>query len=114
MSVNYDEFNFFSSHIAHEIKRLGNDEFVKKYNKLLKQNKINGKLEVAYVQAMIDYITNEDNGLKEKTDKFVLGFYAYFWIAENNDFEEANYDYENAIEAFKRHGFILSKVEEAV
>lgn len=114
--INYDKYCFFMSHLAHEYKRLGYTEFMKKY----KQHICFGVYR-KYLDGYLDYLFNQHYGLpverlrqEEIPKRVVLDPYTYqeYFDFKNKNILKGRLYY--AIPEFLKHGILIVTVQEAV
>ena len=113
MTVDYEDFTLFMSHVAHEIKRYSTEDFIAKYKKQISETHYHSRINQAYIEAIVDYFSKEDNGFTTVCDKYVLDYYAYFWWVNEDDDTDAQKVYNDAIPEFKNRGIIICRLEEA-
>ena len=112
--VDYDDLCFFESHLAHELKRLGKEGFVKKYKSGVESFRIDS-IKFCYLIALLEYLDNTftyDSSIK--LDKFILDARDYDFAVEDNDFTLANDRLRKVLPQFYKRGFIYSDIDLAV
>lgn len=106
--VNYDEYSMYMSHLAHEIKRLGKDRFIKEYSNV-KETGIRAR----YLAGLLDYLTKSKrkghNSVYIVLDPFT--YQMYYTYKDNKILENS---INNAIPEFLRQGLLITDIQEAV
>lgn len=99
------------SHIAHEYKRLGHEEFMKKY----KENPYKG-LKRVYLDSYKEYHKKDGVILRVESipKKVVLDYHSYLFYFKYRDKGILSESLENAIPEFLINGLVITEVQEAV
>lgn len=107
--VNYDDFMFLIRHLVHELKRLGADGFIAKYDGFLEDDvPYEQKAFVCGMFRHLGYI-----GELDFTPDCLVLMYGEWWDYSDNDFslKELIDLYNNALPAFKQYGVMYVKTD---
>ena len=108
-NVDYKDYKIYMSHLAHEIKRLGEDEFVFEYQGV-KESGIRGR----YLRGLLNYLTKNDSSKPYGKSNIVLDpltYQMYFTYGKKDILE---YRLKEAIPEFLMQGLLITDVQEAV
>ena len=108
-NVDYKDYTIYMSHLAHEIKRLGEDEFVFEYQGV-KESGIRGR----YLRGLLNYLTKNDSSKPYGKSNIVLDpltYQMYFTYGKKDILE---YRLKEAIPEFLMQGLLITDVQEAV
>ena len=110
--VNYKKLTLFMSHLAHEFKRMGTEEFIKKY----KNFKCHGVYK-KYLDGYIEYHTNKSKGITiectEHPKTVVVDPVVHVLYFKNKDYNIINELLPNAVPELLKRGILLTEVQEA-
>lgn len=107
-NVDYQKYTLFMSSMAHELKRLGKNDFIMEHSPTLYRG-----LEKRYVRALISYLKGE-LGSQRNSSYLVLDPFTYQLYFKYNDKSSLNESLKNAIPQFLRQGILLTDIQEAV
>lgn len=111
--VNYNRYTLFISFLAHELKRLGIDNFIKTF-KNKKYYGINKK----YLDGYIEYLENKKHGhsivCNKQYNRLVVDPYVYTAYYKYGDKSVVNRALDNAIPEFLNKGLLITETQEAV
>lgn len=116
LSVDYEKFGLLESHLMHEVKRKGVDSFVQEYCKNIEEFKKSwSKMDFCFLLALLGYL---DSSFKYddtiKLDKFVLDPYSYYMVVELGKRLCLFGLRKRSIKSFRKRGFLLSEIGEAI
>lgn len=107
-SVDYSAYTIFMSELAHDLKRLGKDTFIKEYSDIRVKG-INGR----YLKGLLDYL--QDNpGIQRKSTSLVLDPFTYQMYFKYKDKSVLKESLSHAIPQFLKQGLLITDVQEAV
>ena len=108
-NVDYKDYTMYMSHLAHEIKRLGKEEFVIEYSGI-KESGVRAR----YLKALINYLTKKENTKAYASANIVLDpltYQMYFTYGKKDILESR---IEKAVPEFLMQGLLITNIQEAV
>lgn len=108
-NIDYEEYTRYMSYLAHELKRLGKDEFVKKYSGVKKTG-----LEGKYLKGLIHYVGGKNYSTCRSSLRLVLDPYTYHMYFDYNMKGILQASLKRAIPEFLQQGLLITEVQEAV
>lgn len=107
--INYDEYALFMSQLAHDLKRLGTEGFIEKYD----TSKYRG-LKKRYLKGYINYILDKKEPNTRKSNKLVLDPYTYLMYFKYDNKDVLADELSKAIPQFLNQGLLITSIQEAV
>lgn len=108
-NVDYKDYTMYMSHIAHDIKRLGPEQFFVEYSNVRETG-----IKARYLNAILDYITKVENSKAYKSANLVLDPLTYSMYYSFGEKDIIKRRLENAIPEFLRQGLLITDIQEAV
>lgn len=108
-NVNYKDYTMYMSHLAHEIKRIGKDEFVIEYS-----HKKETGLRARYLTALLCYLSKEKAPREYRSANLVLDPLTYEMYYTYGKKEILSTRIKNAIPEFLMQGLLITNIQEAV
>lgn len=108
-NVDYKDYTMYMSHLAHEVKRLGKEEFVIEYREA-KESGVRAR----YLKALVNYLTKNQNTKVYNSANIVLDpltYQMYFTYGKKDILESR---IEKAIPEFLMQGLLITDIQEAV
>lgn len=111
--VNYNKYTMFISAIAHDQKRLGNQEFMKVYSCANYRG-----LYKRYLRALIEHLRNVESNTSVELvpcrSAIVLDVYAHLMYFKYKNKEALDSSFASAVPEFLNNGVLLTEIQEAV
>lgn len=116
MNVDYDSLCFLESHLMHEVKRRGIDNFVEVYSNSIEEFRRDwSKINFCFLLSLLEYLSTDFKyDLSVKLDKFILDARDFIFVEFDGDLEDANERFKSSLPSFLKRGFVFSDIEEAV
>lgn len=108
-NIDYKDYTMYMSHLAHEVKRLGIDEFVVEYSNV-KENGVRAR----YLRALLNYLTKSNDIRSYASANIVLDplTYQIYFVHGKMDVLESRL--KMAVPEFLMQGLLITNIQEAV
>ncbi|MCQ2081507.1 MAG: hypothetical protein MJZ11_07595 [Lachnospiraceae bacterium] len=108
-NVDYKDYTMYMSHLAHEVKRLGKEEFVVEYSGVRESG-----VRARYLKALISYLTQNGNTKAYPSANIVLDPLTYQMYFTYGKKDILNMRIKNAVPEFLMQGLLITNIQEAV
>lgn len=108
-NIDYKDYTMYMSHLAHEIKRLGKEEFLIEYSDV-KENGVRAR----YLKALISYLSKSKVVKGYSSANLVLDPLTYQMYFDFGKKEILNSRIEKAVPEFLAQGLLITNIQEAV
>jgi len=108
-SVDYKDYTIYMSHLAHEVKRLGKEDFIVEYSHV-KESGVRAR----YLKALINYLSSNDNYKAYGSSSLILDPLTYQMYFTYGKKDILDLQIKKAVPEFLMQGLLITNIQEAV
>lgn len=108
-NVDYKDYTMYMSYLAHEVKRLGKDEFIIEYRGI-KESGVRAR----YLRALINYLSPNDKFKAYSSSNLILDPLTYQMYFTYGEKDILDLQIKKAVPEFLMQGLLITNIQEAV